>query len=299
MYAIKYAVSEAVASLWRGRRSGALSVITISAALFVLGTLLLVTWNVEQLLDQWSAAAEMSIYLDDGASTEMRAEIEKALAQSQLVADREYVSKADALVRFRRDFIDLAPVTTDLASNPFPASFEVRLVPETTSAAGVESLAGLLETADGVADVRYDQRWIERLGSAVTLFRGAGLAVVGILIVAAALTIANVVRLAVFARRDEVEIMRLVGAPLFYVRGPFVFEGILQGGIGALIAIAVLGTAYMDVSLAWGQRVAEILGVEVVRFLPLAQAALLVAGGMVVGCVGGFLGAGSTREQDA
>ena len=299
MYAIKYAVSEAVASLWRGRRSGALSVITISAALFVLGALLLVTWNVEQLLDQWSAAAEMSIYLDDKASTEMRAEIEEVLAQSQLVADREYVSKADALVRFRRDFVDLAPVTIDLASNPFPASFEVRLVPETTSAAGVESLAGLLESADGVADVRYDQRWIERLGSAVTLIRGVGLVVVGILIVAAALTIANVVRLAVFARRDEVEIMRLVGAPFFYVRGPFVFEGILQGGIGALIAIAVLGAAYTGASLAWGQRVAEILGVEEVRFLPLAQAALLVAGGMVVGCVGGILGAGSTREQDA
>ena len=97
MNAIKYAVVEAGASLWRGRRSGALSIITISAALFVLGALMLVTWNLEQLLGQWSAAAELSVYLDDDASAEERASIEQRLAASELVSDREYVSKADAL----------------------------------------------------------------------------------------------------------------------------------------------------------------------------------------------------------
>ena len=297
MYAIKYAVSEAAASLWRGRRSGALSVVTISAALFVLGALLLVTWNVEQLLAQWSAASEMSVYLDDEASTETRAEIEQLLARSQLVADREFVSKADAVVRFRRDFEDLSTVTDDLSTNPFPASFEVRLAPEMTSAAGVESLAALLQSTAGVSDVRFDQRWLERVASAVSLIRGIGLIVVGILIVAAALTVANVVRLAVFARRDEVEIMRLVGAPLVFVRGPFICEGILQGGVGALVALGLLWAAYAGGTLAWGVEAADVLGVDRVRFLPAAQAALLVAGGMVVGCIGGMVGAGSTREQ--
>ena len=297
MYAIRYALAEAVASLWRGRRSGALSIVTISAALFVLGALLLVTWNVEQLLGQWSAAAEMSVYLEDEVSTETRAEIEQLLARSQLVADREYVSKADAVVRFRRDFADLATATNALSVNPFPASFEVRLVPETTSAAGVESLAALLDSTSGVSDVRYDQRWIERVASAVALIRGIGLVVVAILIVAAALTVANVVRLAVFARRDEVEIMRLVGAPLFYVRGPFVCEGILQGGVGALVALGLLWAGYAGGTLAWGQEAADVLGVDTLRFLPFVQAGLLVAGGMFVGCIGGIVGAGSTREQ--
>ena len=244
MNAIKYAVVEAGASLWRGRRSGALSIITISAALFVLGALMLVTWNLEQLLDQWSAAAELSVYLEDDASAEERASIEQRLAASELVSDREYVSKADALVRFRRDFTDLAAVTDELEANPFPASFEVTLEPDVQPVAGIRRLADELQAAPGVSDVRYDRRWIERVAGAVNLIRGIGLVIVGILVIAASLTVGNVVRLACFARRDELEIMRLVGAPMFYVRAPFVVEGVLQGGVGALVALGILGLSY-------------------------------------------------------
>ena len=299
MNAIKYVVVEAAASLWRGRRSGALSIVTISAALFVLGALLLVTWNVEQSLSHWSAAAEMSVYVNDGASAEARAGIEHLLAESDLVADREYVSKDDALVRFRRDFTDLALVTTEFAANPFPASFEVRLRPGGHYAAGVDDLAGRLGAAPGVADVRYDRRWIERVASAVSLIRGIGLGIVGIFVVAAALTVGNVVRLACFARRDELEIMRLVGAPWFYVRGPFVVEGVLQGGVGALFALAVLWVAYSAGSAGYGELAAGVLGVDAVRFLPVGYTAFLVCGGMVVGCVGGTFAARTAREPVA
>ena len=296
MNAIKYALVEAAASLWRGRRSGALSIITISAALFVLGALLLVTWNLEQMLGQWSAAAEMSVYLDDDASAEARAGIEQLLARSELVADREYVSKADALVRFRRDFTDLATVTEELDVNPFPASFEVRLQPEAPDAAGVDELAGRLAAAPGVADVRYDRRWIERVASAVSLIRGVGLVIVGILIVAAALTVGNVVRLACFARRDELEIMRLVGAPLVYVRGPFVVEGVLQGGVGAVFALGVLWLGDTVGQMGYGRMASDMLGVGAASFLPARYAALLVGGGMMVGCLGGIVAARATRE---
>ena len=296
MNALKYAIVEAAASLWRGRRSGALSIMTISAALFVLGALLLVTWNVEQLLGQWSAAAEMSVYLEDEASGEARAAIEQLLTEHALVADREYVSKADALVRFRRDFTDLAGVTEDLVANPFPASFEVRLYPDARNAARVEVLASQLDSTEGVVDVRYDRRWIERVASAVGLFRGVGLVIVGILVVAAALTVGNVVRLACFARRDELEIMRLVGAPLFYVRGPFILEGVLQGGAGAIFALGVLWLGYTVGQLSYGQMATDVLGVDAVRFLPATYSGLLVGGGMVVGCLGGIVAACSTRE---
>ncbi len=85
----------------------------------------------------------------------------------------------------------------------------------------------------GVADVRYDRQWLNRLLTVIRLIRGIGLALGTLLAVAAALTVANVVRLALYARRDELDIMQLVGAPPVYVRGPFVMEGVLQGGVGA------------------------------------------------------------------
>ena len=293
---LRYSFEEAIASLWRGRRSSFLSVATIAAALVVLGALLLVSWNVQRLLDQWAAAAEMSVYVRDDVTPEARAAVEQMLRESELVGDHEFVSKTEALSRFRRDFADLAGVTERVTANPFPASFEVRLDPDVGDAAAVERLASVLQGASGVEEVRYDQTWLERMTSAVGLLRGVGLMVVLVLVAAAALTVANVVRLACFARRDEIEIMQLVGAPLTYVRGPFVLEGVLHGGIGALVALAVLGVGFAVGEFWYGETVARVLGVASVRFLPPATGILLVAGGMAVGCLGGLVAARSARH---
>ena len=293
---LRYSFEEAVASLWRGRRASSLSVATIAAALVVLGALMLVSWNVERLLVQWAAAAEMSVYVRDDVTPEARAAVEQTLRESELVSDHVFVSKAAALSRFRRDFADLAGVTEHVAANAFPASFEVRLEPDVRDAAAVERLAGVLQGANGVEEVRFDQTWIERITAAVRLLRRFGLVVVLVLAVAAALTVANVVRLACFARRDEIEIMQLVGAPLTYLRGPFVLEGVLQGGLGALAALVVLGIGFAVGESWYGETAARVLGVDAVRFLPPAMGFLLVAGGMAVGCVGGLVAARSTRS---
>ena len=293
--ALRYSFEEAVASLWRGRRSSSLSA-AIAAALVVLGALLLVSWNVERLLVQWAAAAEMSVYVHDGVTPEARAAVEQILRESELVSEHEFVSKTEALSRFRRDFADLAGVTEQVSANPFPASFEVRLELGVRDSAGVERLASVLQAASGVAEVRFDQTWIDRLTSAVGFLRGVGLAVGLVLVVAAALTVANVVRLACFSRRDEIEIMQLVGAPLSYVRGPFVLEGVLQGGIGALAALVILGIGFAIGKSWYGETAARVLGVDAVQFLPPAMGLLLVSGGMAVGCVGGLVAARSTRN---
>ena len=297
MSVLRYSLEEAFASLWRGRRSSVLSVATIAAALVVLGSLLLVSWNIERLLAQWAAAAEMSVYLHDDVTPEARAAVAQMLGESELVSDHEFVSKAEALSRFRRDFPDLAGVTEQVSAYPFPASFEVRLDPDVGDAGGVERLAGVLQSASGVEDVRFDQTWIERITLAVGLLRGVGLAIVLVLVVAAALTVANVVRLACFARRDEIEIMQLVGAPQTYVRGPFVVEGVLQGGIGAVLALMVLGVGFVVGEFWYGEPAAQVLGVDAVRFLPPVMGLLMVAGGMGVGCVGGLVAARSTRSR--
>ena len=269
-------------------------VATIAAALVVLGALLLVSWNVERLLAQWAAAAAMSVYVRDDVTPEARAAVEQMLRESELVADHEFVSKAEALGRFRRDFADLAGVIDDVTAYPFPASFEVRLVPDVRDADAVERFARVLRGASGVEEVRFDQTLIQRMTSAVVLLRDVGLMLVLVLVVAVAMTVANVVRLACFARRDEIEIMQLVGAPATYVRGPFVLEGVLQGGIGALAALLVLGIGFAAGESWYGETAAQVLGVDAVRFLPPTMGLLLFAGGMAVGCVGGLVAARST-----
>src|SRR5262249_16849001 len=201
-----------------------------------------------------------------------------------------YVSRPGAPEGFRRGFPALAGPADRLDRNPFPASFEVRLRPEARAAGdAVDRLADTLSKTRGVADVRYDRRLLGRLNAAIGFVRGVGLLIVTMLAIAAALTVANVVRLAANARSDEIEIMQLVGAPLAYVRGPFVAEGVLQGGVGALLALLLLGLVYLIGKARYGQEAAEALGLGSFSFLPVELWLLLLLGGMLLGCLGGFV----------
>jgi cell division transport system permease protein len=291
MRAIAYAFDEAIASLWRGRQSGILSTATIAIALFVLGAFLLITSNLQRLGDEWSRAAELSVYLKDDASAADRARVEQLLAPGEVVASFEFVSQADALTRFKQTFADLAATAETVGDSPLPASYEVRLQASNQAQAGVEGLAAALRQTAGVSDVRYDREWLDRLLSAVGVIRSAGLVLGIVLTLAAALTVANVVRLALHARRDELEIMHLVGAPTTFVRGPFVMEGVLQGGAGALVALAVLAAVFIAVRGRFLAPLAAAVNLSSVRFLPLELCAGLLVGGMVVGCLGGVIAA--------
>jgi len=296
MAALRYAFDEATRSLWRGRQSGLLSTATIALALFVLGAFLLVTSNLERLGAEWGSTAEMSVYLKDDATAQDRAAVEQILAQNDLVESKEFVSKGNALARFKQTFSDLAGALDGLGENPLPASYDVRLRSGAANSAALDELGASLRQAKGVADVRYDRQWLARALSAIGIVRTVGLTLGLILTMAAALTVANVVRLALYARRDEIEIMHLVGAPTVYVRGPFVMEGVLQGGIGALAAIAILGGAYLAVRGRYLAPLAAAMNVPSVQFLPVSTCVLLVLGGMVVGCLGGLVAARFTQS---
>jgi cell division transport system permease protein len=291
MRALQYAFDEAIVSLWRGRRSGLLSVATISVALFVLGAFLMATSNLERLGDEWGRSAEMSVYLADDASPENRQAIEALLAPGALVAGHQFVSKDEALRRFKATFTDLAGAVETVEGNPLPASYEVRLQAGAEAKDAVATLATKLEQTPGVSDVRYDRQWLDRLLSAVTLVRSIGLLLGAFLTIAAALTVANVVRLALWARRDEIEIMHLVGAPQTFIRGPFVMEGVLQGGIGALLALAALALAFLVVRGSYLVPLAQALNVSGIRFLAPELCLLLIVGGTLVGCLGGLVAA--------
>jgi cell division transport system permease protein len=296
MRAVNYFISEAFASLVRGWRSAILAVVTIAAGLFVLGFFLFLNTNLQRLVDRWSEAAELSVYLHDDATQEQLRAVEDMIERSGLAAERRYLSKADAAARFRQDFPDLAGAANGLERNPFPASFEVRLTPQAKDAGeAVETFAATLTRTPAVADVRYDRRWLNRLNSAIRFVRGIAFLLITTLSIAAALTVANVVRLAAYARRDEIEIMQLVGAPVAFIRGPFVVEGLLQGGAGALVAVALLWVVFAAARARYGQLVTEGLGLGSVTFLPAELLLVLVFGGMLLGCAGGLVVARAVR----
>jgi cell division transport system permease protein len=293
--ALNYSLTEATASLLRGWRAAILAIVTIAAGLFVLGFFMIVNTNLRQVVQRWSDAAELSVYMRDDATGEQVQAVTQLITASGLAAESHYVSKADAAKRFAEEFPDLTVAAQGLGRNPFPASVEVQLASHSTSGNAVDTLAATLKSAPGVADVQYDRRWLARLNSVIRFAGGIGILVIAMLAVAAALTVANVVRLAAHARREEIEIMQLVGAPLGYIRGPFIAEGVLQGGVGALAAIVLLWVVFTIGRARFGQLAADALGLATLSFLPLGTVFLLLTGGMLLGCIGGLIVARAVR----
>ena len=296
MRALGYFFTEAGQSLWRTRRAAVLSTLTIAAGLFVLGFFLMVNANIERIVGRWTDAAELAVYLRDDVTPEQNAMINDLLTKSGLTTSVQFYSKDDAKKEFARDFPDLAAASATLQRNPFPASFAARLNKEAQIAPGaVENLTGTLGSVPGVADVRYDRTWISRLSGTIRAIRGVGLIVILLLAVASAMTVANVVRLTAMARRHEIEIMQLVGAPFAYIRGPFIAEGIIQGGAGALCAVVLLLATFAAIRARYGSFLSDAIGLTGVAFVPTQLLLLLVVGGMALGCLGGFIVARGVR----
>jgi cell division transport system permease protein len=294
--ALQYFFSEAGESLWRNRRAASLSMMTIAAGLFVLGFFLMINANIQRIVGRWGDAAELAIYVRDDATPEEVATIKEMITKSGLASSVQFFSKDDARREFVKDFPDLAPAAAGLENNPFPASFAVRLNPQAQSATGaIDNMVTTFSGVAGVADVRYDRTWIARLNAVIRVIRGVGLVIVLLMAIASALTVANVVRLTAMARSAEIEIMQLVGAPFAYIRGPFIAEGIIQGGMGAVAAVVLLLVTFAAIRARFGAALSDTVGLTGVAFVPTQLLLLLVVGGMALGCLGGFVVARTVR----
>lgn len=295
MIVVGYSFAEAVVSMRRSGRSALVSIGTIAIAFATLGGFLLLSVNVQQVLDQWLQAAEMSVYLHENATDEERAGVEQFLRAHPAVAGVEFVSRDRALERFRADFPELRDVTSGLGENPFPSAIEVRLKSDNAGDAAADALARDVSGRAGVSDVRYDRRWLQRLLGIVTSARYAGGLVAAILMLGAAFTVAAVVRLSLYARRDELEIMQLVGAPFSYIRGPAIVEGLLLGGIGAALALIVISILYSSLVRWLGSDLAGFVGLGQLHFLGPFEVAIMLLGGVGVGAAAGTVASRAVR----
>ncbi len=288
---LAYSFDEALASLRRSGKSAVMSMGTIGIAFLALGGFLLVFGNLERVVTRWMDAAEVSVFLRDDIDEASATAIEEAIVSRPGTLKADYVSKAQALERFKADFPELVDVAATAGENvnPFPASFDVRLQPGPDVANEAAVMAEALSGMDGVADVQFDRRWLERVLSLLSGARLGGLAVAVVLLLGAAFTVAAVVRLSLHARRDELDIMALVGAPMSVIRGPFVVEGMLLGGIGALLALAILAVGFRTLGADLSAGLSGMLGGEPMRFLGLREMALLVAAGLGVGALAGLV----------
>jgi cell division transport system permease protein len=242
--------------------------------------------NLAQLIGHWTENVKISIFLNDNSTDNHVAQLEAMIKASPFVSKYQYITREEALNRFRKFYPSMKDLADDLQNNPFPASFEITIRREFQNQNAVHDFVKQIRTQDVVQDVEYDQEWIDRVQFMIRFVEFIGLVFGGILIFTATFSISNVIKLMVLSRRDEIEIMRLVGATNSFIKGPFLTEGILHGFIGGALATGLLFVLYIFLVQRISQLNAPFFAANQVQFLSGWMVAAMISGGMIVGFFG-------------
>ncbi len=287
-----FSLSEAITNLWRSRVLNLLSIGTITLAIFILGSFLLLGHNLRSVSMGWERNLQFHIFLDDDFNDQQQETLSKLLSNQVTVESSEFISKEDAWRRFESEFSSYRDISDALSSNPFPASFRVKLNSDEDTDSIIE-LRTLIESQPGVEQVSYDRDVVERLAFLGRMVEMAGWLFGAIMIFASVFTISNVLKLTFFARREEVDIMKLVGASRAYIRGPFLIEGFLQGFVGAVLGVLILFLGYVGLAHYLSNHPANLLAELGLVFVPGSWVLSLVT----AGCLSGFIGAAFSLNQ--
>jgi cell division transport system permease protein len=276
---VGYFAKEALSSFRKNWVMSTAAVSTIMLTLLILGAFVVLVLNLNILIKGFESKVEVTVFLKETAAPGDVQNLQIEVVSWPEVSDVMYVSKEQALERLKQDLRDQPEMLEALAGNPLPASLEIKL--ETPRA--VDSVASRLKGKEPVDEIKYGREVVKKLFAFTAVLRWISVIVVSLLSFASLVLISNTIRLAIFARRKEITIMRLVGATNWFIRWPFLFEGILQGFIGAVLAVIALYFA----NALFVERVGELI-----RFLPFSFSRLIFIELMVgLALAGVFIGA--------
>lgn len=234
---MSYSLREALAAFRRTPVLTSLSAAMIALSLFVVGLFGVAAHNIRLVLNQVESRVAVVAYLHDDTGGDQIASLQAEIEKLSQVREVLYVSRTQAYELARQQLTGFESVFSELDGNPFPASLEVTLEPGQRNADAVHRLASAIADFPYVEDVRYGQDWLDKVYLLRRVAGAAAIVVGGAFAAVAALIIGAAIRLAIFARRDEIAIMRLVGATDAFIRRPFLVEGLLTGAMGSLLAL--------------------------------------------------------------
>ncbi|RMF73854.1 MAG: hypothetical protein D6738_07905 [Acidobacteria bacterium] len=284
-------VRAALSDLGRSPVASLLAILAMGVAIFLLAGFVLVGRGVEALLSHWASQASIEVYLRDDAPDEEVALLARSLAADPAIRRVEQISRERALAEFRQLFPDLADIDGLLGENPLPRS--LRLVPASPDPTTARALARQVGAHPAVDSVRLDREWIDTLARLGAVLRWSTAVGSLVLLLAGLTTIGSVVRLALDDKRDEVALMRLVGAPASFVLAPVLLSGALLGAAGAAVAVWGLDLVRLA-ALAWleGTPLAGLASFMLGTGLDAASRLALLAGASAAGLVAAGLAAG-------
>lgn len=262
---------------------------TVTVALMIIAFFGIIVINVQQVAQQWSREIQVIAYLDRVPAMDRVDEWRTKLETMKEVERVLFVSPDEAFDRFKKRLGEDADLLEGVGDDFLPASVEIVLKNEFRHKAGVETVVASLRQIDELQDVSYEPEWLERFDTFVRLLKAGGLIFGGFLLFAALFIVANTIKLTLYARREEIEIMTLVGGTPLFIKMPFLLEGALQGVAGGLLALAGVWSVF-HLGLKDGlYGVLMVAGTEGILFLSPVQQAGVAFCGLVLGLTGSLL----------
>ena len=279
---VEYFFREVLLSMIRNRLMTFASIGTVAVSLFVLGVFLILVMNMNKMATSLESQVQISVYLNDGLDDAGQKEIERLTREMKNISTIEFVTKEDALKKLRERLGENQKILDALGeTNPLPNSFLVTV----KNSDDVKKIATALSNLYGVEEVKYGQDVATNLFELTHLIRLFGLILMALLLFATIFIISNTIRLTVFARRKEIAIMKYVGATDWFIRWPFILEGVALGTIGGGLSALALRSFYSATVAKIYESLAFFPLIEQYPFMHYVTIALIVAG-ILIGILG-------------
>ncbi|HUL00234.1 MAG TPA: permease-like cell division protein FtsX [Nitrospirota bacterium] len=285
-YGLFYFIAEAFRGLRANSIVNLLAVGTISMAMLIVGFFLLVFFNVQNAMNSLGDQLEMSVYLKDGLTNHEKDYLFSRLKAEAGVRKATYLSKAEALTLFKKELKGQETLIQGLGENPLPDSFEISIDHRYANSQRLETLVKKIAAYPGIEDVSYGKQGVEILTGFLKLLMYGGTALAVLLGVSIVFIISNSVRLALYSRGQEIELMQWIGATRHFIQGPFLIEGMMLAMLGSALAIGVLAALFYLLPQEVILFLSRPNGLD---FLPPAVITYIIMGGGVLGLIGGFI----------
>lgn len=263
------------------------TIATISISILIASAFMLFFMNASGIVNSWQEGIRIMVYLKPNTPETEVLDAKLKIQEMNGVQNVQFISNKEALERLKDQMKRQSSLLDNLKENPLPDAFEVRLTESFQNQNKVEMLAAQLESVSIVDEVEYGQVWLGRFTNILNLLRLTGYAMSVLFFLATVLIVANTIRLVLYSRREEVEIMRLVGASDGFIRAPFYMEGLIQGALGGIIGLAALFVLFMVISSNVEQGVTS--GMFTIRFLSWQTFVGILVCSMFVGWTGCFI----------
>ena len=280
---INYFIVDALKSIKRNRTISFAAMLTVLITFFIFGTFTLLALNFNKSIEDIASQVEIRVYLQDDIKLVDQREVEIKLKETPGVQDVIYESKDEAFLNLQESLSENKGILEgyDLSNNPLPSSFIVNLTDSTYA----DSVAKSVEKMSGVESIRNQKDQIEKISSFVKVVQIIGIGLFIVFVGVSVFLIMNTIKLTVYSRRREVGIMKFVGATDWFIRWPFVIEGVIIGSIGAVLSCILLYFAYNGI-FNWIVSSMFMVNLVAPAFVLSTMLGGFLVGGIIVGAIG-------------